>query len=50
VTVSVAIPLRQNWCQGDGHVPWSDRHTPRFRGPLATFAGGVGRGTETGHW
>ena len=43
LTVSVAIPLRQNWCQGDGHMPWTDRNNPLIRGPPSPVAGRVGR-------
>ena len=50
VTVSVAIPLRQNWCQGGGHVPWTDRHNPRFRGPPGAFCGKNGEAKWKGPW
>jgi hypothetical protein len=33
LTVSVAISLRQNWCQGDDHLPRSDRHSTVCEAP-----------------
>ena len=43
LTVSVAIPLRQNWCQGDGHMSWTDRHNHLIRDEPSPVAGRVGR-------
>jgi len=42
LTVSVAISLRQNWCQSNRHVSWSDKHNPSFRGPPGDCCGKSG--------